>query len=289
MVAFADRLDELHLKTPLRILGVVVVAVVLTIVVKTFVRRLTSRVIAIPGANRDRLKVRQRAIGTVLRSTAIGLIWATTLITVVSELGVNIGAFVATATVIGGALAFGAQTLVRDAVAGFFVIAEDQYGVGDSVDVGHAVGVVERITLRSVRLRDGDGRVWHVPHGGIIRTANLSKSPKAVLDLDVARTSHLLDLDVEATRLCQALADDPAVKSALDGKPAADGIIDVKDDRLVYRLSVVTKPGKADEVRRAWRIMALMSFESGALMAPITQPTVLISPVTPEPHGGEKM
>jgi moderate conductance mechanosensitive channel len=273
--SISERLDELNLLGAVRVIAIILVALVLTIVTRSLIGRLMRRVIALPGSDRERARVRQQALGTVLRSTVVGLIWSIAVISVVSEFGVNIGAFVATATVIGGALAFGAQTLVRDAVAGFFVIAEDQYGVGDVVDVGHATGVVERITLRSVRLRDGEGRIWHVPHGGIVRTANLSKAPKALLDLDVARTSHLDDLDQAARNLCEALARDELVSALLVGAPSADGIVEVRDDRLVYRVSAETRPGEIDPVRKRWRVLALQAFERGDLVAPAAPSTVI--------------
>jgi moderate conductance mechanosensitive channel len=270
-----SRLDELHLLTPARIVGMVLVALFLTIFTRWLVGRVTRRVVSLPDTDRERTRVRQHALATVLRSTVVGLIWSIAVITIVSEIGVNIGAFVATATVIGGALAFGAQTLVRDAVAGFFVIAEDQYGVGDVVDVGHATGSVERITLRSVRLRDGEGRIWHVPHGGIARTANLSKSPRALLDLDVARTSHLDELETAAIRLCAALGSDESVRGALLEAPIIEGLVEVKDDRLIYRVSVETKPGEHERVRKRWRVLALQAFERGELTAPAAPTTVV--------------
>ncbi len=276
--SWTQRLTDLHLITLLRIFGMVLIAITLTIATRVLVQRMATRVISIPGADRERSKVRQQALGTVMRSTIVGLIWAITIITVISETGVNIGAFVATATVVGGAIAFGAQTLIRDAIAGMFVIAEDQYGVGDQVDVGHATGTVERITLRSVRLRDGDGRVWHVPHGGIVRTANLSKSPKAVLDLEVARTTHLDGLEQAAMALCRALAADTRVSGVLLSAPTRDGIIAVKDDRLVFRLSVLTRPGQHDDVRQRWQVLALHAFEDGSLTAPIAPSTIVEYP-----------
>ncbi len=266
---------DLELARPIRIAALIVGAALLTAVVRGIVRRTTNRVIALPGADRERARVRQHAFGTVLRSTIVGAIWATVIIAVIGELGINLGAFVATATVIGGALAFGAQTLVRDAIAGFFVIAEDQYGVGDAVDLGHAVGVVERITLRSARLRDAEGRIWHVPHGGVVRVGNLSKSPKAMIDIDVARTSQLHQIDTAMQRLCDALASDSDIASALIDRPSSDGLIEVRDDRLVYRLSVATRPGQNDVVRRKWRVLALAAFEHGELTAPAAPSTVV--------------
>jgi moderate conductance mechanosensitive channel len=267
--------DEIQLARPIRIVALIVAAAVLTAFVRGLVKRATNRIITLPGADKERARVRQQAFGTVLRSTVVGIIWATVVIAIIGELGINIGAFVATATIIGGALAFGAQTLVRDAIAGFFVIAEDQYGVGDAVDLGHATGVVERITLRSARLRDGEGRIWHVPHGGVVRVANLSKSPKATIDIDVARTSHLDEIDSATQRLCDALASDAEVLGALIDKPISDGLIEVRDDRLVYRLSVATRAGENDRVRRRWRVLALGAFERGELVAPAAPSTVV--------------
>jgi moderate conductance mechanosensitive channel len=278
------KLDELYLLTPLRIVVVVVLAVLLSVVVGRLITRLTNRVVSLTGTERDRATARQRAMGTVLRSTVIGIIWAVVVITVVSELGINIGAFVATATVVGGAIAFGAQTLVRDAIAGFFVIAEDQYGVGDAVDVGHATGVVERITLRSVRLRDAEGRVWHVPHGGVLRTANLSKSPKVLLDLEVARSSELAQLETAATQLCDQLMQDESLDGSLNGVPTVEGLVDVQDDRLVYRIAVETRSGANDRVRKRWRVLALEAFQSGRLQAPAAPTTVInLTRDTPDP------
>ncbi len=280
--SWVQRLDELHLLTPLRVLAVITAAFVISAVVGRVITRTTNRLVNLPGSDRDRARVRQSAMGTVLRSTVIGIIWAVVVITVLSEFGLNIGAFVATATVVGGALAFGAQTLVRDAIAGFFVIAEDQYGVGETVDVGHATGVVERITLRSVRLRDFEGRVWHVPHGGVVRTANLSKSPKALLDLEVARSSELAALHEAAVALCDALRGDPALSNSLLGTPVVEGLIEVRDDRLIYRIAVETNPGEHDRVRKRWRVLALEAFQSGRLMAPAA-PTTVINLATEPP------
>jgi moderate conductance mechanosensitive channel len=267
--------EDVALARPLRVVALLVLAGVLTALVRGLVKRTTNRIITLPGADKERARVRQQAFGTVLRSTLVGLIWATVVIAIIGEIGINLGAFVATATIIGGALAFGAQTLVRDAIAGFFVIAEDQYGVGDAVDLGHATGVVERITLRSARLRDGEGRIWHVPHGGVVRVANLSKSPKATIDIDVARTSRLSDIDRATEQLCDALQSDLEIKSALIDLPTCDGLIEVRDDRLVYRLSVDTRAGENDRVRRRWRILALDAFQRGDLIAPPAPSTVV--------------
>jgi small conductance mechanosensitive channel len=270
-----ERLDDLHLLTPLRVLLIVAIAVLLTGLLRIAVRRLTKRTIGLPGVDRARADARQQAMGGVLRSSLVGVIWSVALITIVSEVGVNVGAFIATATVIGGAIAFGAQTLVRDAIGGFFVLAEDQYGVGDQVDLGLASGEVERINLRSVRLRDSEGRVWHVPHGNVQRVANLSKSSTALLDLEVARDSDLDAITAVADDLAAALAADATAGPLLVGDPHTVGLIDARDDRLVVRVSARTKPGRHDEVRRIWRLVAVRAYQDGRLAAPPAPTTVV--------------
>ncbi|MEO7369566.1 MAG: mechanosensitive ion channel domain-containing protein [Ilumatobacteraceae bacterium] len=283
--SWINRLDELHLLTPLRILAIVLVAIIVAIVLRSIVTRVLSRTLGLPGHDRSRADARQRALSSALRSAVVGVVWGTAVITIISELGVNIGGVIATATVIGGAVAFGAQTLIRDVIAGLFVLAEDQYGVGDSVDLGHATGQVERITLRSVRLRDDEGRVWHVAHGNVVCVANLSKSSVALLDLELARDSDLGDVDEVVARLARELGEHSTVGKALTGDVTIVGLTDVRDDRLVYRVSVPTSIGRRDEVRRAWRRLVLRSFSEGELRAPSGSPGLTRSVAAPASSG----
>ncbi len=276
------RLDELHLLTPVRIILILLVAWLVTVVLGRIVQRVLRRTLGLVGrfelggrndpTEPQRAAARQQALATALRSAFIGAVWSIAVIAVIGEVGINIGAFVATATVIGGAVGFGAQTLVRDAIAGFFVLAEDQYGVGDDVDLGHAVGTVERITLRSARVRDADGRIWHVPHGNVLRTANLSKAAQAGLTLEVARTSPLEQVEQVAAELCVQLQADAAAAGLLTGGPRVIGLTEVRDDRLVLKLLAPTLPGQHEVVRRAWRRLALAAFADGRLSAPAPAP-----------------
>src|SRR4051794_18582913 len=266
---WGGHLDKLHLLTPIRIITTILLAILCTVIIKRFISKTLRRVFqhAVP-ADRPRAEARYRALSSALRGALIGAIWTVAVITIVSELGVNIGAFVATATVVGGAIAFGAQNLIRDVIAGFFVLADDQFGIGDDVDVGLAAGVVERVTLRTVRLRDGEGGIWHVQHGNILRVANLSKTSVALLDLEVARAMDLDDLMRVAHELAGLLAADPQTAPLLVGQPVVVGITDVRDDRIVIRLSVATQPGRHHEIKRAWRVLILGAFARGDLLAP---------------------
>jgi moderate conductance mechanosensitive channel len=282
-----NRLDELHLLTPLRILAIIVVAIVVALVLRMIIGRVLHRTLGLAGAERTRAEARQRALASALRSAVVGVVWGTAVITIISELGVNIGGVIATATIIGGAVAFGAQTLIRDLIAGLFVLAEDQYGVGDQVDIGYAVGEVERITLRSVRLRDGDGRVWHVAHGNVLRVANLSKSSVALLDLEVARDSDPAVVEEVAGRLGRKLGENAAVAAAMTGPPTIVGLTEMRDDRLIYRISAPTLAGRHDELRRVWRTLVLAAFREGSLRPPVPPvPAATAAPSAPPSDGG---
>ncbi|MEY2583671.1 MAG: moderate conductance mechanosensitive channel [Ilumatobacteraceae bacterium] len=247
---------------------IILVAIVVALVLRSIVTRLLNRTLTLSGGDRPRAEARQRALSSALRSSVVGVVWGTAVITIVSELGVNIGGVIATATVIGGAVAFGAQTLIRDVIAGLFVLAEDQYGVGDSVDLGYATGEVERITLRSVRLRDGEGVVWHVAHGNVARVGNLSKSSVALLDLELARDSDLRSVEEVVHRLAEQLRADPVAGPMLTGDITIVGVADVRDDRLIYRVTAATRPGKREDVRRALRRLVLRAFSEGDLKPP---------------------
>ncbi len=271
--SWVERLDTLHLLTPMRIALVVLVAVIATMAVRRLVAKVLRQLFArTMPADRFRAEVRQSALSSALRAATVGVIWAVAVITVISEVGINIGGFVATATIIGGAIAFGAQTLIRDVISGFFVLADDQFGVGDEVDLGHASGTVEMVTLRTARLRDAEGRIWHVPHGNVLRVGNLSKSSVAVLDVAIARSLPVDDATAALQRLADRLVADETIASRLTGTPVVIGVADILDDRYVVRVSVATAPASRDEVKRVWRRLILQSFAAGELVGPAPPP-----------------
>ncbi len=273
---WVDRLDELHLLTPARIVLIVVGACVLALVARRMVERLVGRVVGLgPLRSGDRSSPRVRSLSGAIRSLSLVAIWSVAVIAVMHELGVDVGGVLFTATVIGGALAFGAQALVRDLIAGMFVLAEDQYAVGDVIDVGPMAGgataisgTVERISLRATQLRDGDGRVWHVPNGAVVRVGNLSLRSVAVLELHVDRSTRPQDLALAAERLCAAIGEHPEAAPMCLEPAVYGGVSDLRDDRIVGRLSVRTQPGRHDEVGRIWRGLAVESFQAGSLTPP---------------------
>lgn len=182
--------------TPARILLIVVLALVVNQLLRRVVRRFVGtlrgeRVRRGLGAIRDRAprsivegvatpspRAAQRAqtIGALLRSITTAVIWGLAGLMIMSELGLDLGPLIAGAGIVGVAVGFGAQNLVRDFLSGIFMLIEDQYGVGDVIDAGPAIGTVESVTLRTTRLRDSEGTVWHIPNGTIVRIGNKNQA-----------------------------------------------------------------------------------------------------------------
>lgn len=280
---WVQHLDRLHLLTPLRVAAVVVAAIVATLVVHRVIangmRRLLDRT---SPADQPRAEARHKALTSSLRAALVGVVWTVAVITAMGEVGINIGGLVATATVVGGAIAFGAQTLIRDVIAGFFVLSDDQYGVGDEVDLGLTTGTVERVTLRSARLRDGEGRIWHVQHGNVLRVANLSKAATALVHVDVARAMPVDDALAAVRALAVSFAADPAVAPMLLTAPTVLGVVEHSDDRIKVRVSAPSHVGRRVDVERAWQVAVLRAFERGDLVAATAAPAVVIH----SPAGG---
>ena len=156
----------------------------------------TNRIGALTGASQAegvaqeieiaRRTSRAESIGAALAGVAAVAIWIVAVFSIASVLGVDLAPLLAGAGIAGVALGFGAQSLVRDCISGLFILIEDQFGIGDQVDLGAASGTVERISLRTTVLRGADGTVWHVPNGEVRRVGNQSKLwSMAVVDVDI--------------------------------------------------------------------------------------------------------
>ena len=132
---------------------------------------------------------RAATMGTLLKSIVSGVVFTVVTLMFIAELGYDIAPLIASAGIIGVALGFGSQALVKDFLSGIFMIFEDQYGVGDVVDLGEASGTVEAVSLRVTRLRDVNGTVWYVRNGEILRVGNMSQNwARTVLDVTVGYT-----------------------------------------------------------------------------------------------------
>jgi small conductance mechanosensitive channel len=152
----------------------------------------------------ERRRQRAHALGSIMRSILSAVIFSIAGITILGDLGINLAPLLASAGVAGVAIGFGAQTVVKDFISGIFMLLEDQYGVGDSIDTGQATGIVEAVGLRTTRVRDINGVVWHVRNGTIERIGNKSQGwARAVVDVP-------LGYDQDITRARKIMKDTAA-------------------------------------------------------------------------------
>ena len=293
--AWAEASDKL-LATPAMILVILAVAFVVNRLMRRAIHRLTTKIvdpesqerlrnlkrraptaIVTTGSLSLRSAARAQTLGLVLRSIASAVVWAIAVTMILGELGVNLGPLIAGAGIAGVAIGFGAQSLVKDFLAGIFMLVEDQYGVGDIVDAGEATGTVEAITLRTTRLRDVQGTVWHIPNGTIERVGNMSQQwARALLDVDVA---YGTDVD-EAQAAIKAVADDlwrdPAWNGRIIEEPEVWGIENLGPDAISIRLVVKTRPAAQFPVMRELRRRLADAFLAEGIEMPFPQRSVWV-------------
>jgi moderate conductance mechanosensitive channel len=280
---------EALIAKPARILLVLVLAGVVRFLVHRAVRRLTDRTatgsmptILRPLRNRGgaagdaleqvaaRRTQRAEAIGSVLRSFASFVIMGIAVVLVLGELGINLAPIVASAGVVGVALGFGAQNLIKDFIAGIGIILEDQYGVGDVVDLGEASGTVEAVGLRITRLRDVNGVVWYARNGEILRVGNKSQGyAQVVIDMPVAH-----DTDLERCRtVMQEVADtmyaDEDWAGVLLAEPESLGVEMITAEGVVMRLQVRTTNADQWRVGRELRLRLKERFALEGIRTPV--------------------
>ncbi|MET9001276.1 mechanosensitive ion channel family protein [Amycolatopsis sp. Hca4] len=273
---------------PVKILMIIVIA----FLVRMLVRRLINRVTTLPktggklpsmlrplrerapevlgSAVIERRRQRAKTIGSVLKSMATFLIYGLAFILVLGELGINLGPIIASAGIIGVAIGFGAQNLVKDFLSGIFMMVEDQYGVGDVVDVGEASGTVESVGLRITTLRDVKGTVWYVRNGEVLRVGNSSQGfAVAVVDVPLGYTA---DVERAATVLADAASaatEGDALKDNVLEPPEMLGVESVTPEGIQLRLTVKVRPGKQWAVQRALRAQLLAALEEAGFDPPL--------------------
>jgi moderate conductance mechanosensitive channel len=197
---------------------------------------------------------RARTIGSVLKSLASFVIFGLAVIYLLQVLDIQVAPVLASAGVLGVAVAFGAQNLVRDFISGMFMLVEDQYGVGDVVDLGEASGTVEAVGLRVTTVRDINGTVWYVRNGEILRVGNSSQGfAVAVVDFPVSHTSDVQRAIEVATRVAtEATSREPLSKDVLE-PPEMLGVDQITSDTITLRLTTKVRPGRQWSVQRQLR------------------------------------
>jgi len=202
----------------------------------------------------ERRRQRAGTIRTVLNSTITIIAVAVVGAALLTVVGVPVGPFIASAGIAGVALGFGAQSLVKDVLSGIFMLLEDQYGVGDIVDLGEAIGTVEEVGLRATRLRSIDGTVWYVPNGEIRRVGNMTRLWSRVL-IEV-RFSYDTDVDAAREAMFDAVVSarsDADIDQAILSEPEVPGIEAFEFNAFMLRLMVQVNPATQWSVQRAIR------------------------------------
>ena len=302
------RAAEWFIAKPLSILLVVVVAGVVAMIVRRMIsrsmnqlfsvgsgkkhnrkgklRRRTSEVLLASGDTSVRTEARLETLTAVFRSIGTAFVWFLALFFTLEVLGISLGPLLATAGIVGVALGFGTQTMVRDFISGFFIVAEDQFGVGDTIDVGGgAKGVVERITLRATHIRDPEGTMWHVANGQIVKVANKSQEwARALIDVVLPYDADISAVSDVMQEVADTIQADPEWSTKIMERAEIWGIQEFDPDGVHVRMVIKTEPAAQFGVLRELRARMKDTFdERGISFAYAGSPTQVVLTQTPPP------
>ena len=255
-----DAIDFVHHQVP-RIIGVLIIAFILTRLLKAVARKVSglSQQEKLPSAFRAQ---QIRTISAVIYSVGVFIIIFVTALQVLPLLGINMGPLLASAGIAGVAIGFGAQTLVKDFINGFFILVENQYDIGDTIRIAGVQGTVEMMTLRRTILRDSDGTVHNVPSSQITTVSNLTRDwTQLSLHISVAYNTDSDKVIKALQDVGQELIDDPVFSEMIVAEPRVPGIDKVTGDEVEYLMLVRTRPGTQDAVRRELRRRIKARFE----------------------------
>lgn len=270
--------------------GQILLIFVIAIVVRWIIHRAIDKMVrgiaedrtpALPGARRtaallnelrpgaaERREQRAQAVGSLLKSIVSVVILGVATLMTLDLLGLPIGPLLASAGVLGLAIGFGAQALIKDFLAGVFMILEDQYGVGDVIDTGDVTGVVEAVGLRVTQLRDDFGTVWYVRNGEVLRIGNQSQNwANSNLDITVDYSADLEQVHGVLEEIADAIADDASLREIIVDRPEIRGIERFDPDGVVLRVAFTTAPTRQWQVARAIRHRVKTAFDRAGIKA----------------------
>jgi small conductance mechanosensitive channel len=283
-----DEMWEWLLGKPLQIAAVIVGALIIRWLIHRAIRRVVNtttaraeahaterpgragRVLArATGLASERQRQRAATTGALLRSVTTVVIGAVSILTVMGIVGIPLAPLLASAGVGGVALGFGAQSLVKDFLSGIFMIVEDQYGVGDTIDTGEAIGTVEDVTLRVTKLRDANGVVWYIRNGEIIRIGNRSQGwSTALVDIPVAYTENLEEVIPLIRSVVKDLDNDPDWADKLLEEPNVVGVESMTGGAVTIRVIGKCAPDEHFAVQREIRERVKAVFDSSGVQGP---------------------
>lgn len=239
-----------------------------------------ARALAVRDAS-ERSAQRTRTLGQVAKSVASIAIYITAGLMALAEFDIDVGPLIAGAGIVGVALGFGAQSLVKDFLSGIFMLLEDQYGVGDIVDVGDASGVVEAVNLRTTQIRDVNGALWHVPNGEIRRVANKSQEwARTVLDVEVAYDTDLAKAKEVIKRVADQVWKEAPDHATILEEPEVWGLESFGASAIVIRLAMKVEPAEQWATARVVRARLKDAFDAEGIEIPFPQRTVWMHQVS---------
>ena len=216
----------------------------------------------------ERREQRAKTIGSVLKSFVTILIFGIAFLEIMIVMGLDITPLLTSAGILGVAIGFGAQNLVKDFLSGMFMLMEDQYGVGDVIDLGPATGTVEAVALRTTTIRDTNGTVWYVRNGEILRVGNSSQGfAVAVIDLPLSYGANLAEATKVLERKLTEAAEAEPVKTDITAKPEVLGVEKFTADNITLRVTVKTRPGRQWSVQRNLRAQLMPALEEAGFTA----------------------
>lgn len=234
----------------------------------------TTATAAIHEAATERRHQRAHALGSILRNAASVTIFVIAGAIGLGDLSINLAPILASAGVVGIAVGFGAQGLVRDFLAGVFMLLEDQYGVGDVINIGDATGTVEAVSLRTTRLRDVNGVVWHLRNGALEKIGNESQGwARAVVDLPIPPERDIPDTRQLMEHAAASMWRDRRWRKVMLEKPEVWGAQDITDGKVVMRIAAKTLPLRQWEVARELRERVKSALDATASPAGPAEPS----------------
>ncbi len=223
----------------------------------------------------ERRKQRAATMASLLKSVSTGVIFTIVAFMAIAQLGYNIAPLIASAGILGVALGFGAQSLVKDFLSGIFMILEDQYGVGDVVNVGEATGTVEAVGLRVTRLRDVDGTVWYVRNGEILAVGNMSQNwARSVLDIGISYHEDIERVKSVLREVAHEMWEDPKYRPNILEEPEIWGVERLDPDAVVVRVVIKTAPLEQWAISRELRQRIKARFDALGIEIPLPQRVV---------------
>ena len=223
----------------------------------------------------ERRQQRAGAMGSLLKAVVTAGVAIVIGLMVISEIGYDVAPLIASAGIIGVALGFGAQTLVKDFISGIFMILEDQYGVGDVIDLGEATGTVEGVGLRVTRLRGVNGTVWYVRNGEVLRVGNMSQNwARSVLDIQVGYSENLERVREVLRVIAHDMWEDESFKGDIIEEPEVWGVERLDPEAVIVRVVLKTKPLAQWEVAREMRERIKERFDALGIEIPLPQRVV---------------